>query len=135
MGISVEWYNEEKTIILQTYDGRWTWEDFQDLTRVIMPKMMGEVPHTVHILSDFTNSDIPSMNGALTHAKHALSGYGDNWGYLIVVGGNSMVNMLVNLFRQLFNNSVGNKTFAAPTLEVAFDIAMQYDDAYEAMSE
>ncbi|MEM9950512.1 MAG: hypothetical protein AAF846_02835 [Chloroflexota bacterium] len=135
MGISVEWYNDDKTIIIQNYDGRWSWEEFHELTNVIVPAMMREVPHTVHIFSDFTNGDIPSMNSALTHAKHALSSFGDNWGCLVVVGGNSVINMLVNLFRQLFNNSVGSKTFAAPTLDIALDLVVQYQANMEVSPE
>ncbi|MEO1166962.1 MAG: hypothetical protein AAFV98_24495 [Chloroflexota bacterium] len=48
-----------------------------------------------------------------------MDDYPENWKLLIVVGGNAMVNTLVDMFRRLFRNSVSEKTYTASTREDA----------------
>jgi len=128
MGITVQWDNESKTVIRQTFDGQWTWDEFYQKNNVKIPTMMKEVAHTVHVFSDFTSSDVPSMGGALKHANNVLDAYPDNWGMLVVVGGNTMINLLVNMFRSLFKNSVGGKTFTAQMISDAYKLVDEFEE-------
>lgn len=122
MGISIEWYDDDKTIILQTYDGNWTWNEFKEILVVQVPAMMGEVSHPVSIFADFTKSDVPSMAGAMSNAKNVLDTFPDNWGFLFIIGGNSIINLLANTDSNLFRNSSGGKIRTAKTIDEAYQL-------------
>src|SRR5689334_20286455 len=57
MSITVDWYNAEKTALIYTYEGPWTWYDF-DTVVSYGNSLMQSVPHTVHVVVDLKASSI-----------------------------------------------------------------------------
>jgi hypothetical protein len=51
MGIEIRWDNDEKTIIRETYNGRWTWDDFYLRITGEVPPMMKSVTQVDRCLS------------------------------------------------------------------------------------
>jgi len=51
MPITVDWYNAEKTALLYIYDGRWTWNEFDDAVAQ-GNALMQSVPYMVHVVLD-----------------------------------------------------------------------------------
>ena len=120
MPIIIEWHNESKTVVMQRYDGRWTWEEFYTACTQDTAGLMRTVPHTVHIFADFSKAQGVPIGGAMLHARTVMQQYPPNWGTLTIIGANPFVNLLVDMFRRTFSTSLGGKTFTAATTEDAW---------------
>lgn len=124
MAIEVTWHNREKTIILEKYPSKWTWDDFYAL-REVVPPMMHEVSHTVHIIADMGNNlDIPGGN-AMLHARNVVSSFPENWGMLIMITRSPLINSFVNMFNRIFPAHWARK----------IRLVKSYDDAYALIAE
>jgi hypothetical protein len=122
MPISATWANDEHSIILVEYTGRWTWDEFNQIGIVEISHMMESVPHTVHLLADMTQSFPLPQGGALSHARNVTGNYPDNWGLLVIVSQNMLVTAMVNVFRTAFKSGSGGKTYNAKTLDEAMQL-------------
>ena len=54
MAISIEWGNDEHTIIYWVFNGKWTWEEFSDAQRD-SNRLLATVAHTVHVIGNLQN--------------------------------------------------------------------------------
>ena len=127
MGITISWGNAEKTVILQVFDGRWTWEEFYNTGRQIQT-MIREVDHEVHVLSDMTNSGALPVGGAISHANNMMKQFPENGGLLIIISDKLFIRSMANTFSRVFSGSVGEKVRAAATIEEAYQLIAQADD-------
>ena len=127
MPINVSWHNEEETIVIQEYVGRWSWEDFYQATTVESATLMKTTNHTVHIFADYSNSQGIPVGGAFTQAYSAMRKYPDNWGILVIVSANRFITTMVDIFKKMFTTDLGAKTFTAATIEEAYDIIANYE--------
>lgn len=125
MGISVEWGNEEKTFVLQDYTPGWKWEDFYESSSQTV-KMIKQVDHIAHIVSDFRNSGALPVGSSITHARNVMKNYPANWGILVVVTDSMFIRSLVGAFRRLFASGIGGKTYASETIEEAHELMAAY---------
>jgi hypothetical protein len=101
MAIEVTWYNAEKTIILEKYPRKWTWDEFYNLRDTVIP-MMKEVSHPVYIIADFGNNlDIPGGN-AMLHARNVIGSFPENWALLLIISHSALINSFVNMFNRIF---------------------------------
>lgn len=126
MSVLVDWFNSEKTIILQTFEGKWTWEEFNKACATAA-ELMRTVEHEVHLVSDFIPSISMPVGGAIRHAQNVTSQYPSNWGLLVVISDKKFIEMLVNSFRRIFSRGVGGKTYHAETFDEAKTIISQYE--------
>lgn len=126
MPIIVEWDNPEKTVIRQKYVGKWTWDEFFDACTKQSAGLMKTVPHTVHILADYSESGPLPLGGAVSQARTVTQYYPDNWGLLIIVSGNMFIKTLVNIFAKTYSRGAGAHTAAAATFEDAYKLVANY---------
>ncbi|GAB4516107.1 MAG: hypothetical protein OHK0046_20790 [Anaerolineae bacterium] len=115
MPLTAEWDNEEKTVILLTFSGRWSLDELYFLLDDII-RLSDEVPHMVDHIVDVRNTrlvpeSIFSIRGRLERRTPANSG--DN----VVVGANMLIQRIAGIFSQVVPQ-VGKVYFAA-TLEDA----------------
>ncbi|MBC8171272.1 MAG: hypothetical protein H7X77_06355 [Anaerolineae bacterium] len=127
MGIQLKWTDETKTVILQTFEGKWTWEDFYKVNQQAFA-MIHTVSHKVDIFSDFRTSGPLPVGGAITHARNALKEMPDNWGMLVIINDGVLINVMVSAFTTMFRNSMGKKTLLARTLEEAHQLVQSSSD-------
>jgi hypothetical protein len=95
VGISVQWDNAEKTIVLITFDPAWTWKDVQLVdTRAIA--LYESVGHIVDVIADISHSQLVST-GFLSYIRSLLT---TEWhphvGVAVVVGASPSVRALFN---------------------------------------
>ena len=83
MGITLNWDNEQQTIILIEYERPWNWDDF-DQTAHELINMMGQVDHTVHIIFDISHAGMPP-GGAMTRFKRVMQIEHPNRGQLVFI--------------------------------------------------
>jgi hypothetical protein len=121
MGISVDWDNNEKTIILWTFSDPWTWEDFRvGFDRSYL--LMRSVHHTVHILADArTVTKVPSGN-ILSNIRMLITRYPANLGLHVAVSENVMIRALGEMVGRLVPKSTGHGIHTVPTLDEAYQL-------------
>jgi hypothetical protein len=116
MPIQLFWDNDDKTILIQQYEGRWTVEDYYGLVDDFSVKC-AEVPHTVHVIANLIGSSMPPGQ-MLSGIQYALKKYPPNTGVLVYVKMNRVMNMFLELARQL-SPRFAQFVYAADTLEEA----------------
>ena len=119
MPVHIEWDNDQKTAIRYDYEGKWTWDELYEVTR-IATDMFKSVPHRVNVIHNLANS--PSLpGGALSHAQRFSAQNPENWGMSVVVGTSSFVSSLIHVFRK-GDRQFGERYFIAPNLEKAREL-------------
>jgi len=99
MGIQINWYNAEQTILKYEFEGKWTWHDLDEAVQKVN-EMLASVPHPVHILIQFHGGLIP--NGALSQMRIKNSKPEANWGGGVFVGVHPLLRVLVTTFLRLY---------------------------------
>lgn len=127
MPVETHWEAPSQIVVVQEYRDAWTWEDFYHACVNDTVPLMQSVPHTVHIISDFTNSGPIPFGGAISNARNAVRFYPDNWGLLIIVTPSMFMRSLVNTFRRAYPRDYGLKTYAVNTLAEAHALVDRYD--------
>jgi hypothetical protein len=94
MGVSVEWANAEKTVILWTITGQWTWTEF-DAGYEKMRQKAASVSHTVDSIYDLRESILIPAD-VTTHVKFAFPHKPSNLRHMIAVGLDSYFQLLWN---------------------------------------
>ncbi len=87
MAVQIRWLNEEKQIVVQTYQGDWTIKDFiATVNRTY--RMIKQVSHPVDVISDFTKSARGPVH-LMTLGSHLEKYVSPNQRLMIFVGANS----------------------------------------------
>lgn len=99
VGLTLQWYNDEKTIIYQSNDGDWTWDEFH-AQQVLVNQMIESIHHRVDIIMD----TLPNKTGkippnAALHFRNAIRNRHPNAGLLIIVGVHPLIQVMVNVVR------------------------------------
>jgi len=120
MAIEVAWGNPEKTIILQTYDGKWTWDEFFQASEVETGHLMDSVTHTVDVITDYTDSVSMPSSATLRFGRiYNLPIFRhENAGKLILVGPNYLIQVMVDLFQRMYPDT-NIQIFTVNTIEEA----------------
>lgn len=115
MAIKVHWDNEAKTIIRQTFDGRWTWDDLYAALACVA-NMSASVSHRVDAIVDVSRADlIPGGSifnlNSKRHADKLASRSDLNRGTIVVVGANGLMRTLYDTFRSLYSDKATDVYF------------------------
>jgi len=117
MGITVQWDSDDKTIIRQTFDGRWTWDDLYAALDYVA-KLTDSVPHRVDAIVDVRHSSMLPGGSLFSfntrqHADKLAKRNDANRGSIIVVGANPLLRGLYDSFRGLYANTASDVHFVA----------------------
>ena len=120
MPVSMDWFNDEKTIYLATYSGAWTWEEVYEAARSAN-KQFDSVNHKVHVIHNFLETSrfpdkILSHAIALSRTMHPNTGIG------VLVGRGSLFMTLLRIF---------NRVYAATFRKSNFRVAYSVDEALQ----
>lgn len=108
MRIEVEWYDEAKNIIVQRYPEAWSWDEFKRLQDIV-PPMMREVSHTVHVVGDFSKHQYIPAGNPILHARNLMDSYPENFGMLIIITRTGIIESFVKAFINIFTGSFGSR--------------------------
>lgn len=120
MPVEVTWLDEEKTIILCSFEGRWTWREYSQIEKNIWD-FIGHKDYRIDVLADWTRSagfplgvmDIIHRIGETTHPPRE-----DIW--VINVSKVPLLKILVGAFRRLY-----------PKVATNYHVADTLDDAIQ----
>jgi len=125
VAIRVEWYDDEKTILLETFDSEWTVDDYRRLIDDAAQRL-STVDHTVHIIADNTRSGSPlpanMLRGGLAYAVRRVP---PNQGVTVFVGIDGVTEMLLEIARKL-SPQLNHSLFSTDSLDNALTIIAQY---------
>ena len=99
MSVHIEWDNEERTTILWSFLGRWTWGEFDDTVKT-MTAMADSAAHSVDLIIDVGQMSILPAD-IVTHVKLKYLEKSKNIGRMIAVGVDSHLQLFWNTFTEL----------------------------------
>lgn len=95
MPVTIEWDNEEPTVIRTTFTQPWQWEDYQDaIDRILV--MCRETTARVDMITDFTHGGTFPAGNATPHIQRFRNNKPANFGLLVVVNPNLYVQTMIN---------------------------------------
>jgi hypothetical protein len=101
--ITADWLNPERTGIVSVATPPWNWEDYYEANRRIQ-EMLNTVNHKVDLILDFSQSGQLPPN-ALSHLRALGRKIHPNRGLVILVGMNTFMQSIANIFMRLNPNS------------------------------
>lgn len=116
MRIDVQWDNADKTAVRYDFGDGWTWEDLQQV-RKVLHTLAAEVDHPFDLIANFENERWPSP-GAMDHFRAGWESVPSNLRHVIVSGGGTWVRALVKTFATL-HPSHGRRLLVAASLDEA----------------
>ena len=134
MAISVEWGNEEHTIVYWVFNGKWTWEEFSEVQRE-SNQLLLTVDHTVDVIGNLKRGPRLPAN-ALSAYQGLLEHSAENTGLIVLVGSSNFVKAMVGVFTRLTSKKVPGSEFTfASTLREAYAIIEQHSKNRPASTE
>ncbi len=131
MSIQVNWDDAEKTTLLYTIDGRWTWDDLYD-SLDLGRDMMDSVSHErIDFIVDMTACRLLPDN-ALSHFSRMASKPHSKSGRMVMAGATTFVRALLNAMgRYQGTGTRATAVKAVPTVEEARAVlaALRREDA------
>lgn len=106
MPIIVKWYDTEKQNICYEVVGRWTWEDlFVAIDEAV--QLLDTVDYPVNLILDMTQtSHVPTLAvREMGKVANAPTMSHPNTKKLLVVGANSYIEIMLNVFKKVFPNA------------------------------
>ena len=95
MNISVDWGNDQQTVVNYDIKGKWTWLEFEAGLQQSIIKTY-TVTHPVHEIYDLTYSQ-PFPDDSLLFWRNAIRVMPENRGHLVFVGGGHAVSTLLSV--------------------------------------
>ena len=99
MSVHIEWDNEERTTLLWSFLGRWTWGEFDETVK-IMTAMANSVTHQVDLIIDVRQMSILPPD-IVTHVKLRYLNKSRRIERLLAVGVDSHLQLFWNTFTDL----------------------------------
>lgn len=127
MGIDIEWYNAEKTLMVQRYSGNWNSHDIYDTAEKAY-EMIASVSHKVDIIIIYINSS-QSISNMVASASLAFRRYIDehtheNTGMIVVIGASRLLKTALKV-KMLRPKSMDNAHFVDTFQEAVSYITSQ----------
>jgi hypothetical protein len=122
MGITVQWDNEEKTVIRYDFRGYWDWAEFREKAEEAFA-MTRSVSYKVDTISNFTHgTSIP--RDAMFQFQRIMTNAPENRGVNCIIGISQFIRILVTVFSRI-NTQLGERLIIADSLEHARSILKQ----------
>lgn len=102
MPITVQWLDDRKRILCETFEDPWTVTDYHQMIDEAA-ELLGSVSHTVHILYDARRTHIVPAN-ILSGARYASKKRSPNEGLVVFVQANRFAQTIVTMAQKLFPN-------------------------------
>jgi hypothetical protein len=120
----IEWDNEEKTILLNIYEGDVVLEDYYRVTDLTFDEL-NKVPHTVHTIMIRNVKTTPtSMSKVMQYANKRTPA---NLGMSVIVGGSQFTKIIVRMAK-VIAPKLSKQVYFAESVEEARKIIAEKSD-------
>jgi hypothetical protein len=99
MSVHLDWANQEKTAILCSLVGRWTWGEIDDALKA-GGSLLESVDHAVDVICDVTRMSILPPD-VISRVKSHYLGLSPKFGRLIIVGADANLRLFWDTFTSL----------------------------------
>lgn len=72
MPISTTWYDDEHRVILQQFDGKWTWEDATN-ELAVMNGLASSVSHNIVLFSDLSHTSLIPQGNIMARGRSIIN--------------------------------------------------------------
>lgn len=120
MGITTEWENEEKTILLTQYEGQWDLEDYYHAYDTL-EKMMAEVDSDIVYIMDFSNSAEPPRR-FLSTGRHMRDHPQPRVKHIVFIKASLLIRALIKVMTPFMPDNTARMSFVN-TLDEAREVA------------
>ncbi|MBN2305558.1 MAG: hypothetical protein JXQ72_13835 [Anaerolineae bacterium] len=120
MPITIEWDNDDHTVILWTLSGQWTWADIRT-TQADYHDMLRTVDHMVDVIGDMRHSTTVPLK-ALPNFQSLMRGELPNRDRIVLVGSGTVIERLADTFNRVFRRGQRPLFLLAGTVEEARDL-------------
>ena len=103
MAITAGWYDETQRVILQRYQGRWTWEELS-IAAGTTRALTASVPHTVVLFIDMSDSNQIPQGNVLSQGRAIFNMMPSNMTQIIVVAQSQIIEVFANLVIKMLPN-------------------------------
>jgi hypothetical protein len=117
MPIHAKWDNDEHTLVLMTFEGKWSWDDY-DHGVAVTYALVKSAPHTVDIISYMPPGMLLPAGSPITHLKRAMQDLPENLGKMVFIGSDKFGEVLIDNFGKVYKR-IRNVILSAPTIEDA----------------
>lgn len=100
MPITVSWYDDRQQVILQRYDGRWSWQELS-MAAAKVREMTGAVPHSVILFVDMSNSNQIPQGNVLSYGRDVFNMMPRNMVHIVVAAQSQVIEVFANLVIQM----------------------------------
>jgi hypothetical protein len=130
MSITIEWFDDDHTILLATLKGQWTWEEVWEADEQ-GAKMAMEMGHRVGAIYDLTDSNPFPPPGALFHLRRSVDLNRNPRGLTVIVKASRMVKAITKVMWLFFPSSAEKFPFEfADTVAEADAILMRHREEW-----
>ena len=124
MPITVHWDDPHQTIVRWDFEGAWTWQDFYQ-AQAESDALITSVEHTVDVVANVARS--PSLpRNPLSRYRQARQSTPRNRGVVVVVGANSFVMSIIQIYNPVFGRKLRDEFLFADTLDDARTLIKQF---------
>lgn len=103
MAITASWYDETQRVILQRYQGRWTWEELS-IAAGTARALTASVPHSVVLFIDMSDSNQIPQGNVLSQGRAIFNMMPPNMTQIIVVAQSQIIEVFANLVIKMLPN-------------------------------
>ena len=103
MAITAGWYDETQRVILQRYQGRWTWEELS-IAAGTTRALTASVPHAVVLFIDMSDSNQIPQGNVLSQGRAIFNMMPSNMTQIIVVAQSQIIEVFANLVIKMLPN-------------------------------
>ncbi len=96
MSITTKWYDANETILLETFEGKWSLNDYIALVDEAA-NLLGQKNHIVHLICDFTGTKTMPTGNTLVAMRHADKKAPKNQGHTVFVNPGAFINVILNI--------------------------------------
>lgn len=134
MAIRVAWGSEDKTLLLNVYEGTWTLDEFYQAVRETNA-LLDSVNHKVNIILDVRHSGL-FPRGFMSAVRMLQQNPHRNNGIMVLVGVNTFVRVFYDTFLKLFpQRGFAQVMYIVADYEDAYSIFARYGNPIQAQSQ
>ena len=118
MPMTTEWADDQKSVIVTTSEGAWTWDEYHAaLDKVV--EMAGTVTHRVDIINVALMSAKSPIGSGMPHYQRAMRNLPPNIEMMVMANRSFLVKAIFSVFNKLQSKSNNDKLKMAAAISMA----------------
>ncbi len=96
MPISTSWYDDEKRVITQKFEGNWTWDDL-NREMAVMATLADSISHNLVLFTDMSETGVVPKGNLLALGRSKVANVPDNITQIVIVIQSRLIEVFAGL--------------------------------------